>query len=295
MDWLVIARLVVALGVLGYASYTDWRTREASDLNWLAIGIVGYVLLATDIAMSGAPPVYFIFLVPVGVLFFDMFWDRKGVFEDGIHVVPMALYALAAISLAVLLVLYGNDPYLWRLLTIPLLFVFFFLLYQFDVIKGGADAKALIALALLFPSYPVLGQFPLIHLPTDLAQYVFPFALLVLFDAALLSLVVPIILFFYNAGKHDLRFPAMLFGYRVDVASVRQKFVWPMERLDGERIRLILFPRRDEAENAAILDELERAGVKRIWATPKIPFLIPIAAAVAFSFIVGNILFLLIH
>jgi preflagellin peptidase FlaK len=295
MDWLVVARLVVALAILGYASYTDWRSREASDLNWIAMGVVGLVLLAIDIGNSGGPVLLYLILVPIAIIFSDMFWDRKGMFEDGVHPLPLALYAAAALIIAVLLVDLRSDAFLWKILTILIMFALVFLLFQFGVIKGGADAKALIALALLFPSYPIIDHLPIIQAPTVLAQQVFPFALLILFNAALLSLAIPIILFFYNLAHREIKVPAMLLGYRTDLRSARAKFVWPMERLEDGQPKMILFPRGDTDENTATFDMLEAGGVDRIWVTPKVPFLIPITASIVFSVLVGNILFLLLR
>ena len=46
-----------------------------------------------------------------------------------------------------------------------------------------------------------------------------------------------------------------------------------------------------EIGSEEILDELEGAGVNRIWVTPKIPFLIPLTISLLFSVFVGNIFF----
>ncbi len=163
-----------------------------------------------------------------------------------------------------------------------------------DVIKGGADAKALIALAILFPTYPFIGSFPMIALPTDLWRYMFPFALLIMFNAAILVIVVPAVMFFYNLAKRDLKFPAMLFGYRMGVEEAKHRFVWPMEYFEDGVKRMTLFP-RDSEHSDAQLDGLTAAGVGEIWVTPKIPFLIPIAASLILSTIVGNLLLLIIR
>lgn len=57
----------------------------------------------------------------------------------------------------ILLLFDGFDPY--YLIAIPLLIGLFYLMFQADVLSGGADAKALMALAVLLP-YPIYGITP---------------------------------------------------------------------------------------------------------------------------------------
>ena len=179
-------------------------------------------------------------------------------------------------------------------MIVPIMFLIFILLYQFDIIKGGADAKALIALAILFPLYPLIETLPLIHLPYDAAQFVLPFPLLILFNAAVLTIAVPVFLLFYNMVKKDIRFPAMLFGYKLPLAVAKTKFVWPMERVENGAVKFSVFPKGEDFTEADF-DHLAALGLQEVWVTPKIPFLIPIAASLLFSVIIGNVLFLLIR
>jgi len=267
--------------------------REASDLHWIVLGAAGLLLLAFELASSNADPIYCIFLFPIGFIFIDFFWDRKEMFEDGVHPLPIVLYALSILTVGALIFLRGNEVLTWQLTAVIVMFAFFALLYWLNVIKGGADAKALIALSVLFPFYPIIGNLPLIHIPTELATVVFPFSLLILFNAALLSISVPVGLLLYNLAHRDVRFPAMLVGYKTTVDVAMKKFVWPMERA-GDDKRLRYYPREEDDEKK-ILEELKLAGAGRIWVTPKIPFLIPITAAVVFSAVVGNIIMMFIH
>lgn len=287
MEWLDMSRLVVALAVMVAASYSDWRTRLASDLFWLFMGCVGLGLIAYETIVTGADSRYLLFVVPLGVVFFDIFWERKGILEDGINPVPLLFYLAAAISLAYLFLNFMHELYFWQLLDVLIMFVLLMLLYQVDVIKGGADAKALIALSMLFPVYPMIGHLPLVQASSDLFALIFPFSLLVLFNAAILSLVVPLGLLVYNLAKRDVHFPAMLLGYRISIREAKKKFVWPMERVEEGELKFVYFPKEDE-ENERILAELSAFGAKRIWVTPKIPFLIFITAGVAVSAVVGN-------
>lgn len=291
MDWMPLIKVTIALVALALAALADWRTREASDAYWIVIGGAGMAFLAAQIVMDGENLLYLAILLPIAIFFADIFWERKGMFEDGVNVLPLALYAVGFAVLGWMVYQFHSELYFWELMVVPILFFIFMLLYQFDVIKGGADAKALIALSIMFPTYPVIGPLPLIPIPFETAQFVLPFPLLVLFNAAILTLAVPVALFALNVSRRRFRFPAMFIGYVLPIAEAKNKYVWPMERFeDGER-KLILFPGPSE-DTGADFDRLAEAGAQEVWVTPKIPFLIPITASLVFSVVVGNLLFL---
>jgi archaeal preflagellin peptidase FlaK len=294
MDWLPYVRLGIALVIACSASISDWRKREVSDAHWAVMGIAGLALLAVQILQDGVDLSYLLFLLPMAWFFFDMLVERRGMFEEGINPLPIGLYLGSFAILAFLLSQFWNDGYIWQLMVIPILFVIIFLLYQFNIIKGGADAKALMAIALLIPRYPMIGPFPLVQVTVDATQYIMPFAILVLFNAALLTLVVPLVMLVYNMIKRDVKVPAMLFGYTMDLPDARKKFVWPMEYVKDGVVRMSVFVKSDDSTEEQI-NQLEAAGKTRIWVTPKIPFLIPITASLLFSTIVGNIIFFLVR
>jgi preflagellin peptidase FlaK len=293
MEWLDILRVGVAVVILIFASYTDWRTRMASDLNWIILGCAGLVMLVIEMVTVDVQWQYYLFLLPIAVIFLDLFWERRGVLENGPNLPVIALYSLAVVSLVYLYLTVGNDQLFWQYLTVPVMFVLLILMYQFDVIKGGADAKALIALALVFPSYPVFLQFPIIAIPDSLITIAFPFSLVILFNAALFSLIVPLGLMILNLGRRDLKLPAMFFGYKMAINDVKRKFVWPMQRVEEGVVRFRYFPKEDE-DFDQVLEQLANAGEKSIWVTPKMPFLIFITASVILSAVVGNFVLLFI-
>lgn len=291
MDWLPVLKVAISLIVLILASHSDWKKREASDAYWLFLGTAGLVFLAAQMIIDGADSTFFLILIPITILFYDLFWDRKGIFEDGVNPVPLGMYAVALVPLGALFYLEGSEQYFWELMIIPILFVVFVVMYYLNLIKGGADAKAMIALSIMFPLYPVFEPFPLIALPNLISELVIPFPIVVLFTAALLSLVVPVVLFFLNLARGDRKFPAMFLGYRMPLSEAKGKFVWPMEFIeDGER-KLMLFPKGVE-DTAEQLTALESAGADKIWVTPQVPFLIPITAGLLFTAVVGNVFFI---
>ncbi|HUV25467.1 MAG TPA: A24 family peptidase C-terminal domain-containing protein [Methanomassiliicoccales archaeon] len=290
MDWMPILKIAVAFTVLLLASWSDWRIRMASDVFWIVLGTLGLIFLAFQIYEDGVSPLYYLFLFPLAVFFYDIFWDRPSLFDKEGDEIALGLFISAFIVLGTLLMIFQADEYLWKMMSILFVFLIIILLYVFDILKGGADAKALISLAILFPVYPAFMDFPLIQIPSELVQHFFPFVILVLFNAALFLMVFPISFAFYNAIKGDSKFPLMFFGYKMSVDDAKSKFVWTMERVEEGERKTFLFPKGDY-EHEEILDELEAVGADRIWVTPKIPFLIPLTISLIFSAFVGNIFF----
>jgi len=287
MDELTWARLGLAMAVMALAAVSDWRTREASDAYWYVLGLGGALLIGLQLWSDGVGWMHLVCLVLITLVFVDLLRNRPGIFEDGFHPLPLVLYALTLAAFAYLSLDHFNGEHYWALVTVPLLIVFFFILYQFDVIKGGADAKALIALSLCFPIYPSLEGLPLLALNEPALLEMLPFPILVLFNGAILTLLVPIGLLILNLTRRDLRFPLMLFGLRMDVEEAKSKHVWPMEKVVDGQVRTVLFPRADDEGD---WEALRAAGMDRPWVTPKVPFLIPLTLAIPFSLLVGNLL-----
>jgi preflagellin peptidase FlaK len=291
MDWLSVTRVAIALALLTMAAISDWETRTASDKYWAIMGVAGLALLGSQIVIDDLDPIYLLILLPIGWIFFDMLWDRKGLFEDGVNWLPLMLYVASAACLTFLVALHYDSEDLWALLSIPIMFVVYYLMYIVDIIKGGADAKALIALTLLIPVYPTVGMFPIVPVPEGVSQFVMPFSLLVLFYGALITLAIPIYYIFYNLSKGDRKFPAMVFGRRMDIEEAKKKHVWPMERVEGQEVEVSSVPQSNPVEEQ--FAALEAKGMKRIWVTPKIPMLIPITIGLVIAVVVGNIVFAL--
>ncbi|QLH75166.1 MAG: prepilin peptidase [Methanomassiliicoccales archaeon] len=288
-----ILRLAVALSALAYGSYTDWRTRTAPDSCWLAMGAAGLIILATEMVEEDWDPALLLMLIPIGWFFFDLLIERRGIFEGGVNVPPLALYVVSMAIIAWFFLDHYHEERFWALLSVPLMFLLYFVLYIIDVIKGGADAKALIALSLLIPWYPVMDGLPLLPLPSDVAQYIMPFSLLTLFYGAILTMVVPVYYFILNMVRGDRRFPSMFFGVRMDISEAKKRFVWPMDYIDGDEVRTSSLPKGPESLEEHFAS-LESKGLTRIWVTPKIPMLIPLTLGLVIAAVVGNVIFFFI-
>jgi preflagellin peptidase FlaK len=188
---------------------------------------------------------------------------------------------MVGIILLIIQYLDGGFPNLLYLIFIPIMIVLMYAFFQLRLLFGGADAKALMALAILVPIQPIIGAFPL--WPSYL-----PGSFCILLNALILFLFIPISLLFYNLGKRNLRFPHCLLGYVISVEKAKQTFVWPLEKIQNGKRKLVYMPKNFDVNDE--LAEFEKLGITEIWVTPKIPFMIPLLAGFLATFILGDIL-----
>lgn len=224
-----ITRLIIGILILGYASYTDLKTRLASNLLWIIMVTVGGILLVIQYFTTGFTNIYY-------------------------------------------------------LLFIPIMIGLFFVMYQLGLLFGGADAKALMAIAVLVPIQPNLLNYPI-------TKTLLPFSFVIFFNSLILFLAIPIGLFLYNVSKKSFKIPHMFLGYKTTLTKAKQKFVWPLEKIVDGKIKLMYMPKNFDVEEE--YNKLEKHGLKEIWVTPKVPFMIPLLAGYIFSFIVGDVLSLI--
>lgn len=224
-----IARLVVGTTILSYASYTDIKTRRASNMLWVIMGSVGAILLVIQ-------------YLTVPAAFDKIFY----------------------------------------LIFIPIMIALMYIFFQLRLIFGGADAKAIMALAILVPLEPSIFEFPL------LSSFM-PFSWIILSNSVLLFLLIPVSLLIFNIARRNIKFPYCLLGYKLSVEKAKERFVWPLEKIvDGKR-KFSYMPKEFDVEND--LKTFEKNGIIQIWVTPKIPFMIPLLAGFLCSFILGDLLF----
>jgi preflagellin peptidase FlaK len=191
------------------------------------------------------------------------------------------LMALVGIILLIIQYLEGGYPNIYYLAFIPLMIGLMYLFFQMRLLFGGADAKALMALAILMPIQPHIGEFPL-------WTSFLPGSWTIFANATILFLFIPLSLFVYNIAKRNLRFPHSFMGYVISVEKAKQTFVWPMEKIKDGKRKLVYMPKNFDIEEE--LAEFEKLGITDIWVTPKIPFMIPLLAGFLVSFILGDIL-----
>jgi archaeal preflagellin peptidase FlaK len=227
-----IFRVILALLLLAYASYSDIKKRSVSNSVWLVLAVLGIVFGIYGIAVQGIS-----FFVPLVFSF----------------------------------VITGVFAYI------------FFRLGLF----GAADAKAFICIALLFPVRPEFfvfsSTFPLFGASLPI---VFPFALIVLLNAAVLALAVPIYLFFRNLNNlgvnEFMRNASMCFvAYRVKVGELCNikfaRLTHKYEAIEGRLTRRYslggIALDNDTIQQLKAYHEEGKIAAE-VWITPELPYIL---------------------
>jgi len=151
---------------------------------------------------------------------------------------------------------------------------------------GAADAKALICIAVLFPTQPGFiifsHNFPLFDASMPV---VFPFALIVLLNASVLALAVPISLFFRNLHslglKEFMKNATMCFvAYRANIDGLRSdrftRLTHTYEEIDGHltrRYSLGGIPLNSDMVQRLKAYHREEKVASEVWVTPELPFI----------------------
>lgn len=244
-----ILRLMVGLIFLILGSHQDIKTRTAKNVFWLWMGGAGLLFLCVDMVRGGREGWHFLVL-PVLVLlylypFIEFSTDGKSDFRKG--VVPKQLFgACGAFFVSVAIIAgteLGFDGFYLELVGMIVFIIVIYGLFYAGLLFGGGDAKAMMAIILMMPFYPDVGNFPLV-VPPDIHARVIIYPLSVLFTALVLMLFLPFVHVAMNMKRKDFRFPMMFFAYKMDIDEVAGKHVFLMEKLVDGKVKSFLFPSR---------------------------------------------------
>lgn len=288
-----VLRLVLGLFLLGVASFSDIRTRKVSNQLWFGMLTIGLIVMVGDLISSDAEMVLLLTPIPVAIFFVAIF--TEGELSEKIPSKANIILTLVLIVVAVAVLWYEGEALAYDarwigVIHIPIMLFLAYLFYGVRLLHGGADAKALMGLSVLVPFYPVLEGLPIIEVP-EAMTLLLPFTFVVLVNSALVTLLVPLGYAVFNASRGDMD-GRMFFGYRLPLKDVERRHVWLMEKVrDGEVVTFLL-PKRDERKDLKReLRDLRKAGVKKVWVNPKIPFMVPMFFGFLITFLVGNLIF----
>lgn len=184
---------------------------------------------------------------------------------------------------------------------------------------GGADAKALMCLALAVPFYPGSAFAPLSGQNSPISEILFPVS--VFSNAVLFAATTAVYLFLRNMfwrlksgnelfGKNyenqsmGRKILVLITGYKVPLSKLKEKWhMYPMEDIeqnaDGATKRKLLVIPRDEGRNETVqrlASAAEDGKIKRdVWATPGLPMLIFITVGLIISLFFGDIIWVLVR
>jgi preflagellin peptidase FlaK len=187
-------------------------------------------------------------------------------------------------------------PLIFSVTIASALSYFFFRLGLF----GAADAKALICIAVLFPTQPKFTTLSYNFQLFDASvPIVFPFALIVLLNADVLALAIPISLFFRNLHslglREVMRNAAMCFvAYRANIDELRSdrftKLTHAYEEIDGHLTRQFSaggMPLNSDTVQRLKAYHREQKVGDEVWVTPELPFILFIALGFLASCLLG--------
>lgn len=219
---------------------------------------------------------------------------------------------------------FRGDPPVIYLLLAPVIMAVAYLLWRVRLLFGGADAKCIMAYALLIPYPPALFGAG-VAWPHLIAF--FPFAVTMLTNAVTFTLLVPLLYFVTNLFRGHVHPIAMWLGRRVPLERVFTEPVWVMEwvrpapgaaegveegpaladttedpdldpdglphidpaTIEGADVRLHYVPTR-AGDYALNLARLKALGIDEVWVTPKVPFMVPLFLGFLTAWIVGDLI-----
>jgi len=182
---------------------------------------------------------------------------------------------------------------------------------------GGADAKALMCLALALPFYPQNLFTPLFGEVSPISQMFFPFT--VFSNSVLLAVLMAVSLLLINTkerltGKrlfdeglnHETfwrKLLVLITGSKVSLDELKAKwYVYPLEDVDylreSPKRRLSIIPKDDDRD--AMVERLEKAvqdGIIEdgVWATRGLPMLIFITLGLLIALVFGDVIWIFVR
>jgi preflagellin peptidase FlaK len=255
---LTSARITLCVIFFIYASWSDYKTREVSNIVWMLFAPLAFTLTFIEIYTSYG----FSQLPSYGICF-----------------------GLTA-TFAVILFYSGGF--------------------------GGADAKALMCLALALPFFPESLLKPLSEISPILQAF---FPITVFSNSVLLAAATAIYIFLRNVFWHKKtgrklfeedhqneslgrKILVLITGYKVSVNKLKEKWhLYPLEDIEenpekGFKRKLVVIP-KDEDRNTIVerLTKAVEAGKIQdtVWATPGLPMLIFITAGLIIALFFGDI------
>ena len=257
--------IIICILAMISASIFDIRYREIPDIHWFIIGATGVVaMLWSHIELPWILMTFGCFLYMLEMLT-DLIPEGKF----------LLLWYIAATSLFAAAAIINRDTSMTAI-SIPVCICLFRAFYQFGILNGGADAKALMSLSMAFPIYPV--GYSLLTTVEGSIQALFPISILFLATVITMASALPIAMS-NIIKKKDLAMRNLLL-VRKRVSDVRTTHCWIRQDIvDGELTYV-----KDADESA--LDRLKAHGLEYVYVSPAIPFIVPITLSLVFCIFV---------
>ena len=298
---------VLFLG-MAWAAWMDHKDRRVPNEHWIVWAKPAIFLWGLDLMVQGAD--WTIYLTAFGVVAYagvSVFGRptlRDARAGSGMDRVFIAWYLVSVIGFIAgairyqatspIEVILGDGDELgmlwWRTASVFLVIFVIDVVWRLRLLHGGADAKALMWVALVFPSWATVPT-PLSSVMGD-TLVALPVAVALLMWGGLAFLLIPFIMLILNIKKGSLRsFGDLRLAWhatKIPIDEVLQRHVWmlttTMVRPDGEGevIHRSRAPRRtpNEEELQQQIMTLKALGVEDVWVSFKMPLLVFLFPAV---------------
>lgn len=309
------ARAGTLLAGMGLAAWLDHLDRRVPNRHWMVWSQPVMLLWVLDLMIRGADgAVWFTLLLPWAyasgaVIGRPSMKDIRAGSKMDMAVVVVYLMALIGLVWgaqlhanvdAIDLVLWnleGAQALWWETVAVTLVLVVIDLAWRLRLLHGGADAKALMWVAMLVPSWGAITW-----LSSDATVVLaLPPALSILLWGGLAFLLIPPWNLVRNALRGDLTslgdLRHVFHAERMPLHEVKGAHVWMLSGvevgLDGAEhvVHRVRAPRRTPSEEAldeaiAALADLE---VDRVWVTRKVPLLVVLWPACVAALLFGDV------
>ena len=309
-------RVAVLLLGMGWAAWMDHKTRRVVNEHWIVWAKPAIFIWALDLMVQGAD--WTIYLTASAVIAYasvsvfgrptikdalnGSWMDRTFLFWYAVSTVGLVAGALQYQTTTPLEVVLDEGDALgmlwWKTASLLLVVLFIDLAWRLRLLHGGADAKALMWVTLVFPTWAA------VPLPfSDMAEVsviALPVSIALLIWGGLAFLLIPVVMLVLNFKRGDVRSIGDLrlawHASMMSLEDVPHRHVWmltdTMAMPDGE-LRVVHATRapRKTPTDEALADHLARLstlGVAKVWVSHKMPLLVFLFPAVLPLVLLGD-------
>ena len=297
LDW---ARVLILFCCLALAARSDYSTLMVKDSHWLRWAVPSAAILFMELAITGTTLLNYCMagalLATSSLCMFDPPDLRKTSAWTKEQYSLSIVYGVGLVGLFggvanhsdtdfIALVLGNESPETtlwWSLLGAIVTTLFFLMAWRLRIIQGGADAKALILVTVIFPSWAFLPE-PIF--PSEGVIFSIPPSMAMFLWAGAAFLLAPPTLFIQNAARGNISSLSDLkmawHSTKRPISEIGKGPSWLLTDViehDGSKkvVNRILpsgGPNSDD-EVSRVLEDLDSMGIHSAWVANKHPFLV---------------------
>ena len=313
MDYISTSRVLSLLVGLLWAAYLDLKSRRVPNAFWITWASPAIFLWTLELLILETP--WYIFATAAGVVAYaSMSVLGTPSFQDimkksYVDIVVTIWYIFALFGILVGLYHHGNVDFLdlvngnademssiwWSTILAAIPILIFDLAWRLRLIHGGADAKALMWIAILIPSWNVVNVVYTENM--DNAVIVLPPSISLLIWGGFIFLLLPFVMVIKNLASHGMS-PLRLIWHaeRMPLSEIKEKHVWLLSEMmampsgDYRVHHRTRAPRRTPTseELDAQIEALKEANIEMVWVTRKYPLLVFLIPALLPWYLLGG-------